>query len=344
MPGGHAVSRWRGAVYRPPMKNSPKPARHWHHGLAFPVIAALATVLSGCATAAEPGPELLIRTDDIGMNHAVNTAMRALIRDGVPFSATVMTPCPWFSEAAEILRNNPQVSVGIHLTLNSEWSHYRWGPVLGATTVPSLVDGDGWFFHTGPQLLENEPSLAEVEDELRAQIQRALDAGLDVDFLDYHMLTAVSTPELRAVVERLAAEFEVGLSHYFGEPSASLWDVEPGRKLTSLLDVVDRADTGVPTMVVIHLGLETPEMNALVDANYAVDPYRVAKHRAAELDAVTSPAFRRAAEARGIRFVTYRDLIERYGLKAMRPPQGSGYSMDLSDTPVGAADAELPGS
>lgn len=288
----------------------------------------MAALVTACASAAEPAPELLIRTDDIGMNHTVNEALRQFIRTGVPFSATVMTACPWFSEAAEILRDNPQVSVGIHLTLNSEWADYRWGPVLGASAVPTLVDDNGWFFPTGAKLLTNEPDLAHVEAELRAQIRRALDAGLEVDFLDYHMLTAVSTPGLRDVVEKLAAEFEVGLSHYFGEPSASLWDVEPGQKLVSLLDVVERAKPGMPTLLVMHLGQNTPEMNALVDANNPADPYRVATHRAAELDALTSPAFLRAAEARNISFVTYRDMRERYGLDSMRRPLAVGYSMD----------------
>ena len=108
----------------------------------------------------------------------------------------------------------------------------------------------------------------------------------------------------------------------------SLWDVEPDRKLVTLLDAVNRARPGTPTLVVMHLGLETPEMNALVDANNPADPYRVAKHRAAELDALTSIAFLRATAERNIRFVTYEDLVERYGLQNMRTPQEFAYSLD----------------
>ena len=48
-------------------------------------------------------------------------------------AASVMTACPWFLEAARILREHAHVSVGVHLTLNSEWQSYKWGPVLGAT-------------------------------------------------------------------------------------------------------------------------------------------------------------------------------------------------------------------
>jgi predicted glycoside hydrolase/deacetylase ChbG (UPF0249 family) len=274
----------------------------------------------------DEAPEILVRIDDIGMNHTVNTAMGELVRTGMPFSASVMVPCPWFPEAVKILNDNPQVSVGIHLTLNSEWTDYRWGPVLGATTVPSLVDENGYFFHTAAELFEHGMDIGEVESELRAQIEQALRSGLDVDYLDYHMLTAISTPELRSVVEKLAEEFGVGLSQYFGEPSVSLWDVEPDKKLVTLLDAVERARPGESTLVVMHLGEETPEMKALVDANNPLDPHRVALHRAEELSAITSPAFFRAAEARGIRFVTYEDVVEREGLDDMRAPEEDGYS------------------
>ena len=300
--------------------------------LATTVVAAalLAVPLLGArqAHAAEPGdaPELAIRCDDIGMGHSVNQAVRQLLATGMPFSASVMVPCPWFLEAAEILRDQPRVSVGIHLTLNSEWRHYRWGPVLGASAVPSLVDENGHFHTSEADFRAAGADLGEVRRELRAQIQRALDAGLEVDYLDYHMLTALSTPELQRIVEELAREFGVGLSRYFGERAASVWDLEPENKLDGLLRIVGQAEPGPPTVAVIHPGLETPEMSALVDLNNPRDPFRVAQHRQSELAALTSPAFRQAITARQVRLVTYRQIIDRLGLAAMRPPARAGYS------------------
>jgi hypothetical protein len=86
----------------------------------------------------------------------------------------------------------------------------------------------------------------------------------------------------------------------------------------------------------MHLATDTPEMNALVDANYAADPYRAALHRSTELAALTSPAFLNAAAARGIRFVTYRDLVQRYGLESMQSPGDEiGYSINLAAEPDG---------
>ncbi len=288
----------------------------------------VAVLLLPLCAAAESAPQtqLAIRCDDVGMCHAVNVGVRQLVATGLPFSASVMIACPWYLEAAEILRDAPQVSVGIHLTLNSEWQHYKWGPVLGASKVPSLVDENFHFHTTEADFHAAGADLGEVKLELTAQIDRALAAGLTVDYLDYHMLTALSTPELRAIVEDLARQYKLGLSRYFGERSASLWDVAPEKKLSSLLRVVGEAEPGRINLLVMHLGQESPEMTALVDVNNPRDPFRVAQHRQAELDALTSPAFRRAIAERGIELVNYRDIVRRMGLAAMARPSSVGYS------------------
>lgn len=304
---------------------------HWSYAgrsLVTGILLLIMGTASGVAKS-EQGPELVIRCDDVGMCHAGNMALRKLIATGMPFSTSVMIACPWYLEAVEILQGQPQVSVGIHLTLNSEWQHYKWGPVAGRSEVPTLVDENGHFHTTAADFAAANVDLQEVEKELRAQIDRALDAGLEVDYLDYHMLTAVSTPDLTSIVEGLAEEYGLGLSRYFGERSASLWDIAPEKKLEELLDFVPRVKPGRPNLLVIHLGVDGPEMAALIDVNNPGDADRVGIHRQAELDALTSPEFRQAIADHGIELVTYRDLAERYGLDAMRRPEGApGYSMD----------------
>jgi len=147
------------------------------------------------------------------------------------------------------------------------------------------------------------------------------------------MLTALSTPELQALVEALAAEFGLGMSRYFGEPSISLWDVDPERKLENLLDVLDQLEPGAPTLLVMHLGLNGPEMAALIDVNNPTDADRVGIHRGAELEALLSPEFRQAIAERDIRLVNYHDIIQEYGLDAMQRPAGAGYSMNVEEEP-----------
>lgn len=256
------------------------------------------------------------------MSHSVNMALQRLIETGLPVSVSVMFPTPWYQETVEILKRHPAVSVGIHLTLNSEWKHYRWGPVSGRSAVPTLVDADGYFFQSAEALYRNKPDPGEVERELRAQIDRALRSGLKIDYVDYHMGTAVRYPEFREVTERLAREFNLGMSGYFGETMRSphYW-AAPASKGDSLVALVERLQPGF-TVVITHVGLDDAELGALVDMNTDGPLAEMSKNRQAELDALTSPRFRQALEARNVRLLTYRQLIDMQGLKTMRRPEG----------------------
>jgi len=265
---------------------------------------------------------LIIRSDDAGMSHSVNMALERLIQTGMPVSVSVMFPTPWYQETVEILKRYPAVSVGIHLTLNSEWKNYRWGPVLGRSAVPTLVDAEGYFFQSSDALYQNRPDLREVERELRAQIERALRSGVKIDYVDYHMGTAVGRPEFREVTERLAREFALGMSGYFGEPrhDPQYW-ASPRDKADSLVAMIDRLQPAF-NVVITHVGIDGPELGALVDMNTANPLPEMSKNRQGELDALTSQRFREALKARNVRLITYRQLIEMQGLKSMRRPGG----------------------
>jgi predicted glycoside hydrolase/deacetylase ChbG (UPF0249 family) len=271
--------------------------------------------------AGTPDPAyLIIRTDDVGMSHSVNMGLQRLIDARLPLSVSVMFACPWYQEAVEILKRHPEVAVGIHLTLNSEWKNYRWGPVSGREAVPTLVDPDGYFFPAAEALYENGPELREIEKELRAQIERARRSGLKIDYVDYHMGTAVRYPEFREVTERLAREFALGMSAYFGETidSPQYW-AAPRQKADSLVAMIDRLQSGV-NVVITHVGIDDPELSALLDMNTDQPLPDMSKNRQGELDALTSPRFTQALKARSIQPITYRDLIGKQGLQAMRRP------------------------
>jgi len=213
------------------------------------------------ARSATPDPVyLVIRSDDAGMSHSVNMALQRLMDTGLPLSVSVMFACPWYQETVEILKRHPAVAVGIHLTLNSEWKHYRWGPVAGREAVPTLVDADGYFFPSTDDLYRNHPDMKQVEKELRAQIARALRSGLKIDYVDYHMGTAVGAPEFRALVERLAREYGFGMSGYFGETiDDPQYRAAPPAKVDSLVVMIDRLQPGV-NVVVTHVGLDNAEL------------------------------------------------------------------------------------
>lgn len=265
---------------------------------------------------------LLIRSDDAGMSHSVNMALERLIQSGLPVSVSVMFPTPWYQETVEMLKRHPSVSAGIHLTLNSEWKNYRWGPVLGRSAVPTLVDADGYFFPSSEALYRNSPDLREIEMELRSQIERALKSGLKIDYVDYHMGTAVRYPEFRDVTERLAQEFRLGMSGYFGETrhDPQYW-APPREKTDSLVAMIDRLQPRF-NLVITHVGIDDAELGALLDMNTANPLPEMSKNRQGELDALTSQRFREAVRARNVRLITYRQLIEMQGLNTMRRPGG----------------------
>ena len=269
--------------------------------------------------------ELLVRIDDIGMSHAVNQALQQLADTHMPLSASVLFVCPWYQEAVEILRKNPQIAVGVHLALNAEWKGYRWGPVLGREAVPSLVDTVGYFRPSTEQFLASHYDLGEVERELSAQVERAQRSGLKIAYVDYHMGTAVATPALRAVVERIAEKYGLGISHYFGETDHTMFDTPIAEKQAAFATYLNGLAPGRLNLVVVHVGRATPELAALVDMN---DPTQntsageplMAKHRQAELDMLLSPEFGRLRTARSITLVTYADLMQRVGRPGMRRP------------------------
>ena len=284
---------------------------------------ALVTLALGASLAAQarPQPELVIRIDDIGMNHSVNLALAQLGATGIPLSASVMFACPWYQEAVDILKRNPQIAVGVHLVLNSEWKYYRWGPVLGRTAVPSLVDSVGYFLPSTEEFLHHAYDLGEVERELSAQLDRAVHSGLKISYVDYHMGTAVSTPELRAVVERVAEKYGVGISRYFGEVAHSMFDTPIAEKQSAFRTYVSGVAAGAPNLVVVHVAQATPEIQVLVDMNNAdqntaTGEPLMSKHRQAELDMLL--AFARGPKT--VKLITYADLMHRVGRAGMHRP------------------------
>ncbi len=129
---------------------------------------------------------VIIHTDDIGMCHASVQAFKDLWSVGGVTSGAVMTPCAWFPAVVKMCRENPEMDMGVHATLNAEWTNYRWAPISDVGAGSGLRD-DAGYFHDDPDNTSRLASVEDVEKEVNAQIEMVLKAGIDVTHVDSHM-------------------------------------------------------------------------------------------------------------------------------------------------------------
>src|SRR3954449_2604077 len=158
---------------------------------------------------------VIVNCDDLGSTRSANVAIYEALRDGLATTATLMVPCPWARDAAAMYRGE---DVGVHLTLNSEWSNYRWGPI---THSPSLLDGDGGFPRTVEDVWDHA-DIDEARKECRAQLERAIYWGFDVSHIDSHMGALQLRPEFFDIYLELAVDFRLPLRLSGGSTELSI--------------------------------------------------------------------------------------------------------------------------
>ena len=174
----------------------------------------------------------ILHVDDLGSTHGANQAFVELARHGRVTCGSVMAPCPWFREIAEAAAADPSLDLGVHLTLTSEWRHYRWPPLSTTSRTSGLIDGDGYLWRDVASLRRHlVPEAAEAE--LRAQIERCLAAGMTPTHLDAHMGAAMLAELLPA---HLSLAREYGLFPVL--PRSITWapDLEAYRATVAALD------------------------------------------------------------------------------------------------------------
>ncbi len=152
-------------------------------------------------------PSVVINIDDVGMCHGANVAYLALRRSGAVDSGSVMVPCPWFLEIAEIGAADPTLNLGVHITLTSEKRYYRWRPLTRASRASGLTDDQGFMWRRVPELRRNAHPDA-VEEEMRAQIDAFLAAGMKPTHIDGHM-GGVFSPEFVDRYVKLGLEYGI---------------------------------------------------------------------------------------------------------------------------------------
>ncbi len=270
---------------------------------------------------------LIIHADDLGVAHSENRAsMHGLAHTPVN-SASIMVPCPWFPEIAGYAKKNDSFDLGVHLTLNSEWSFYKWGPVTAKDSVYSLVDANGYFFDNIPEVVQ-KGNPKHVKLELENQIKMALHNGIDVTHLDTHMGTAVATKEFLKHYIELGNQYELPVL-LTGDPRLTkdeeikalvetgnqvivdnLYSAYPEHFKTGMSDfytkILKELQPGLST-ILIHLAYDDDEMKAVTKGKIDWG----AAWRQADLDFFSSPECQQLITEHDIVLVTWREVRDK---------------------------------
>ena len=265
---------------------------------------------------------LIVHADDLGMAHSVNVATTKAFETGLVNSGSIMAPCPWLSEIADYARKNPQADLGLHLTLTSEWTSFRWGPVSPRDRVSSLLDKDGYFYLTETEAAAHaDPK--EVEMEITAQIERARALGIQLTHLDSHMGTLYQNKALFEILLRVARRQKLPVriaKTWFARtdflssiltPDDVYIDrvldinpsVAPGDWSKFYSDAIKNLEPGV-TEIVIHLAYDDAEMRGATFNH----PDWGAAWRQRDFEFFTSDAFRKLLQENQVKLITWREI------------------------------------
>lgn len=271
---------------------------------------------------------VIIHADDVGACHAANLGSFATLEAGIVSCGSILVPSPWFPEVAAYARAHPEADLGVHLTLTCEYESYRWGPVSPAGPGSGLRDEQGYLWRT-TEAAWDHVTAEEAGRELRAQIERALEFGIDVTHIDTHMGT-VFHPKFLELYVQLALEYQVpcffprvteemaaeaGVAQAFPAIQALMASLESRgyplldhMVIDTLIDVEDKLafykeqfDGLQPglTHLLLHPAVPTPELEGLG---------HMVRSRAQDYQVFTSSELRGYLAEAGVKIIGYRRL------------------------------------
>ncbi len=257
---------------------------------------------------------LIVRSDDIGFCHTANDACIKVYTDGISRSVEILATAPWFMEAVKLLKNHPQYDVGVHLCLTSEWENLKWRPL---THAPSLTDADGYFpqfiwenknLKNSAYLLQKTINIAEVEREFRAQIEIVKKYIPWASHLTAHMGCTNANAEVKALTERLAAEYRlpiqlpkgaIGVKGFGGATKS------PEQKEQDLVNILKNLGPGTHYLVE-HPGYDSGDMKGVGHVGYE----NVAYDREGVTRAFTSAAVKKVIAERNIKLISIKEALQ----------------------------------
>lgn len=262
---------------------------------------------------------LAVNADDFGFTSCVNQGILRSYLHGIVRSTSLMANGSALEQAVCIAREHPDLDVGCHLTLVQGESLSRPG-----TRLPDSL----------AKLLTSLPERKAMIDEFRAQIEALLSRGVRPTHLDTHkhihflppVLDAVALvadeysirwvrkpfdipfgwqPRLRAVVGLATQPLRIPFEERLRDSACRTTDYFAGFAATGsltgswLASLLAALPEGLGEFV-CHPGVCGRELKAA--------DTRLKESREAELEALCSPAVKRAVAEHSVRIVPFREL------------------------------------
>ena len=258
---------------------------------------------------------LIIRGDDMGYSHSGNEALIKSYKEGIETAIEVIVPSPWFPEAVKMLAENPNIDVGIHLAITSEWDNVKWRPL---SDCPSIKDADGYFYpminpnknYPGQSIKDNAWKLEDIEKEFRAQIELGLKRIPRISHISGHMGCTRIDEEVKSMVKKLAKEYKIDIDTeelgvksigYEGPHKTS------AEKIESFIKMLNKLEGGNTYLFVDHPGLDSPELRAIHHIGYE----EVATDRQGVTTLWTNNKVKDVIKKRGIQLISYKELVQK---------------------------------
>ena len=265
---------------------------------------------------------LIVHADDAAVSHSTNQAIFDAIEKGHISSTAIMVPCPWFPEIASFAVENPEYDYGLHLTFTSEWYTYKWGGISSADQISGLLDDQGYFYSTTEEAVQHADP-AEVDREMRAQIEKALAAGIIPSHFDSHMLPHFGSLELFEIYLKLGEDYHIPVllpKNYLEERDSfnipqlnnhviidelieTPTDIKPEDWNQYYTGILQNLQPGVYELI-FHLAYDNEETRAMTRYH----EYYEATWRQRDVDYCMSEEFQEVLKANNIQLITWRQI------------------------------------
>lgn len=264
------------------------------------------------AVQATQAQRLIVRMDDLGVTHATNLAIIKCYEEGIGRSAEVMSVCPWFMEAANMLKEYPGLDVGVHITLCCEWAGFKWKPL---TDCPSLCDEDGYLIG---KTQNPNATLEDVEKEMRAQIELAMKYIDNVTHITDHCMWTMR-PEFKELAIRVAEEYGLryqGQGDYDAEIGIESLPMGfgGGNRAPRLLDAIKKMEKGKTYWTIEHPSLDNEEMRGIYEVTARGEKRYAGPDRQDVTNAFTDPEIMKYIKENGIELVSFGDVMREKGV------------------------------